>query len=324
MTRRGSLTSIYCLILLCLCLTACSNDEHSSTPTVDDSTSSVTNLDSTPDNVKGSRDNTPHCLVPDASGTDTIGNESVTIDISHNNEGYICISYSGDSDRPRTVITTPTGITYQYELTKGGCDVFPLTDNNGAYNVAVYELISGDEYSVLFRSDFDVNITNEFLAYLYPNQYVNFDKDTKAVALSSELVEPCNSDLEAIQAVYNYVIANITYDYDKASSVESTYIPNIDKTLQEKKGICFDFASLMATMLRSQNIPTRLEIGYAGDTYHAWISTYVEDVGWVNGIIEFNGKDWEIMDPTLATTTSEDKLRNFIKEGDNYVTKYMY
>ncbi len=33
------------------------------------------------------------------------------------------------------------------------------------------------------------------------------------------------------------------------------YLPDVDSILQEKKGICFDYAALMATMLQSQNIP---------------------------------------------------------------------
>ena len=69
---------------------------------------------------------------------------------------------------------------------------------------------------------------------------------------------------------------NFTYDYDKAATVSSGYLPVVDTVLDSKTGICFDYAAVMASMLRSQNIPTRLEIGYAGDAYHAWISVYVK------------------------------------------------
>ena len=71
-------------------------------------------------------------------------------------------------------------------------------------------------------------------------------------------------------------------------------LPNVDETLKTGKGICFDYAALMTSMLRSQRIPTKLEVGYAGETYHAWISTYVDDKGWVDDIIEFDGKDWQL------------------------------
>ena len=59
----------------------------------------------------------------------------------------------------------------------------------------------------------------------------------------------------------------------------------MDKVFTENTGICFDYAAVMATMLRTQAIPTRLEVGYAGEEYHAWVSTYIKDKGWINGII---------------------------------------
>ena len=80
----------------------------------------------------------------------------------------------------------------------------------------------------------------------------------------------------------------------------------------------------MTAMLRSQRIPTRVEVGYAGTAYHAWISTFVEEVGWVNGMIKFDGHDWSLMDPTFASTTEADQLKDFIGNGENYILKYVY
>ena len=84
----------------------------------------------------------------------------------------------------------------------------------------------------------------------------------------------------------------------------------------------FDYAAVMASMLRCERIPTRLEVGYMGDVYHAWISTYIKDKGWVNGIIEFDGNDWKLMDPTFASTSSDPK--DFLTQTDEYITKYVY
>jgi len=80
----------------------------------------------------------------------------------------------------------------------------------------------------------------------------------------------------------------------------------------------------MASILRSQQIPTHLEVGYAGTVYHAWISTYIKDVGWVNGIIQFDGTDWELMDPTFGASTGSKELKKFIGDGENYMVKYIY
>lgn len=102
-----------------------------------------------------------------------------------------------------------------------------------------------------------------------------------------------------MQNIYNFVIKNISYDEEKAQNVSYGYLPNVDDTLASGTGICFDYAALMTAMLRSQNIPTKLEVGYSGDTYHAWISTYVDDKGWVDNIIEFDlgipGRSWILL-----------------------------
>ena len=78
--------------------------------------------------------------------------------------------------------------------------------------------------------------------------------------------------------------------------------------------LAFDYASLMTRLLRSQHIPTKLEVGYSGEAYHAWISVYLDEVGWVDNIIEFDGKDWSLMDPTLASN-SADSVKKYIGDG---------
>ena len=141
---------------------------------------------------------------------------------------------------------------------------------------------------------------------------------------------------QAIQMCDLSIDENITSlvekDYSRSSAddirymqqLNNTYIPNVDEILSKKTGICLDYAAVMASMLRSQKIPTRLEVGYAGEAYHAWISTYVEDQGWINGIIQFDGENWSIMDPTFAANTSEKELKKFIGDGSKYLVKYIY
>ena len=42
------------------------------------------------------------------------------------------------------------------------------------------------------------------------------------------------------------MITNISYDEEKARTVESGYLPDVDETLESGKGICFDYAALNA------------------------------------------------------------------------------
>ena len=274
------------------------------------------------DTKKSNRDNEPVVLTGSADGTVTYGNESVTIDASHTQNGYLMISYTGQNPKVKLQITGVDDITYTYNLHGDGYETFPLTAGSGTYQIGIFENIEGTSYATLFTQSIDAQLENEFDPYLYANQYVNFNANSKAVAEAKKISSSAGDDLEVIQNVYNYMISNFTYDYDKAATVQSGYLPDVDEVFEQKTGICFDYAAVMATMLRCERIPTRLEVGYAGDIYHAWISTYIHDKGWVNGIIEFDGKDWKLMDPTFASTSSDPK--DFVTEADDYVTKYVY
>ena len=304
-------------ILLCMSLVFCSCGAENKQSGGD----SATKQSESSQDTKGSRDNTPVVLTGQADGTVTYGCESVTIDASHISEGYIMVSYTGTNEKVKLQITGPDEVVYTYDL-HGDYETFPLTAGSGSYTVGVFENIEGTSYSTLFTQTIDVKIDDEFGPYLYANQYVNFDGDSKVVEKAEELSKPCNDDLEVIEQVYNYMISNFTYDYDKAESVQSGYLPDVDEVFEAQTGICFDYAAVMAAMLRSQRIPTRLEVGYAGDVYHAWISTYIEEQGWVNGIIQFDGKNWELMDPTFASTSS--KPEDFITNTDEYITKFVF
>lgn len=270
------------------------------------------------------RDNTPVCLIPAADGKSVFENEVARVDASHLEEGYVMVQYTGQNPKVKLQITDPDTITYTYDLRTTNFETFSLSAGDGTYHLVVYENLEGKQYATVFSLDLDVKITNTFGAFLYPNQYVNFTKDSKAVALAKELATPAQNDLDVVTNIYNYVTTHITYDFEKAKEVESGYLPDIDITLDTGKGICLDYAALMTSMLRSQRIPTRMEVGYAGEAYHAWLSTYIKDVGWINGIIQFDNKGWTLMDPTFACTSSEEELKHFINNENNYRTKYIY
>lgn len=269
------------------------------------------------------RDSTPKILDPSSPGARICGNEVVEIDMSNASEGYITVHYKGTNEKVKFQITGPNGVTYTYDL-DGDVDVIPLVAGDGEYNIGCFENISGTEYAIAYTDSVSLVVDNEFGPYLYPNLYVDFDENTEAVALGSELVAESKNDLDAVNAIYRYIVDNIVYDHDFAAIVESGYVPDVDFVLAKKSGICFDYAALMCVMLRSQGIPTRLEVGYAGSAYHAWISTYIEDEGWIDGVIKFDGSSWTLMDPTFAANSEKESFEKFIGDGSNYVTVYVY
>ncbi len=261
---------------------------------------------------------------PSAPGTTVIGNESVTIDISNATEGYYQVSYHGSNPKVKLQVLGPDQIKYTYNI-KNEPVYLPFSGGNGEYQFALYEQVVDTQYSTAFKDSIQVEVRNEFLPFLYPNMYVNFTDTTRAISLSRDLTANCGSDLEIVSTVYHYITDNITYDKEEAQTVAYDYLPDVDEVLATKKGICFDYASLMASMLRCHSIPTRLQVGYAGEAYHAWISTYIEDVGWIDGIVQFHGDTWSLMDPTFAANgKNSSTVKEFIGDGTNYKTLYTY
>lgn len=261
---------------------------------------------------------------PQASGTTVFSNGSAVIDASNASQGYVMVKYSGGTSRIKVRISKGTEYTYDLN-TAGNYEVFPLTEGSGTYTIKVFQQVQGTSYAQVMSQTVTANIGYSQSPFLYPNQFCNFNANSAVVAKAAELTGGIADPLAKVQAVYRYAIDHISYDYQKAASVQSGYLPVPDATLASGKGICFDYAAVMTSMLRSQDIPTKLVIGYTGGTYHAWVSVYLTGQGWVDNIIYFDGTNWRYMDPTFASSGKGDAaVSNYISNQANYQAKFTY
>ena len=214
-----------------------------------------------------------------------------------------------------------------YESRFGSCDVNWTTSNaavianDGTVNCQKIET------KVTLTGHFQVQENREFKADVVFDVTVSADPDdNSAVAKAAELCKSCTTNLEKVEAVYNYVVNSLTYDTNKAATVQKGYVPNVDSVLAAGTGICFDYAALMSAMLRSQGVPIKLVVGYVGgSTYHAWINCWDENGGWVDEVIYFDGKEWKLMDPTFASSGNQSEaIMQYIGNGTNYKVKFLY
>ena len=260
-----------------------------------------------------------------ASGVKTKKTAEAVIDYSNTADGYVMMQYTaGTTSRIKVQVKGPTA-TYTYNLTPGKWEVFPLSDGNGAYTFTVYRNVSGTKYAAVVSASCEVTLKDEFGPFLYSNQYVDYAAAPKATEKAAALLAGETDTLKKVGAVYHYVVENTTYDREKAATVKSGYLPVLDTVLETKKGICFDYAALMAGMLRSQGIPCKLVVGYAGTAYHAWISVWSAETGWIDGAIWFDGSAWHRMDPTYASSGGQSQsIMAYIGDGTNYTAKYLY
>ncbi len=252
-------------------------------------------------------------------------NTRAAIDYSNTAEGYVMVKVAQESGkRWKAQVKGPT-TTYTYNLTPTRWEVFPLSDGSGEYQITVYENISGTKYAAVLSHKYTVTLKDAFGAFLYPNQYVNYQNAPNTVAKAVELTAESTDALDKVAKVYDFVVKNLTYDKELARTVASGYLPDLDAVLEKKTGICFDYAAMMAGMLRSQGVPCKLVVGYAGTAYHAWISVWTVEQGWIEQVIWFNGESWHRMDPTFASSGKNSaSILKYIGDGTNYTAKYFY
>ena len=262
-------------------------------------------------------------LVPEAPGKKTLGTSPLVLDISDTDQGYLTAVSDSTDQMMNVQLTAEDGVVYSYFISPGESAVIPFSSGSSTYQVSCYQQISDSQYAALYADTLEIKLANEFLPFLYPNQYVNFTPDSEASKLALSMVSEDTSDIDALQTIYNYVVSHVTYDYDLADTVASGYLPDVDETLQTGKGICFDYAALTTAMLRSCDIPCKLQIGYAGDIKHAWINVYIRSRGWVDKAVEFSGDSWSRMDPTFDSNREDkDNIQEYIGDNNNYTVQF--
>lgn len=228
------------------------------------------------------------------------------IDASHSANGYIVVKHTGSSKRLKVQIKKDS-LTYNYDLNNTGTnEVFPLQMGDGSYSVRTLENVAGSSYKELCSVSFPVKLSSVNAPFLNPNQYVNYTSSSQTVKKAAELCANSKTDVEKLKAVYSFMIQNIKYDYEKAATVTSGYLPNVDVILSSKKGICFDYSAVMASMLRSQGVPCKLVVGSvdAVAATHSWNEVYLQGTGWITIKIENTKTGWKLMDPTFGASNS--------------------
>ena len=248
--------------------------------------------------------------------------QRVMLDLSAVSDGVVAVSAQSDKRLKFQVVKGEEA--YNYNLASDGTpSIFPLQCGDGEYRFRVMENVVDKKYAELFSRTVDVKLSDPFAPFLRPSDYVNFNADSACVKKAAELAKTAGTPLGLVAAVYGFVCQTVRYDEELARTVKSGYLPVPDRTMLSGKGICFDYAALAASMLRSQGIPTRMVFGYVApdQLYHAWNMFYTEETGWVTVSFEVTANSWVRLDLTFAANGADSQ---FIGDGSNYADVYYY
>lgn len=221
--------------------------------------------------------------------------------------GIVRIFYNEAVEKKMKLIVQLGDQKYVYNLFRSNDYVnYPLQLGDGSYTVSIYENTTGTKYKKVAASSYNVKLKDANNVYLQSVLEISWNEDDESIKLADELVaqaletkkaktaaskraQVVLTEKEVINTLYMYVIKNIKYDYKKIDTIDYTYLPDNDALLIIKKGICYDYSSLLASMLRSQGIPTKMAKGYANKStvYHAWNEIYLS-----------TEKRWVVVDTT--------------------------
>jgi len=91
--------------------------------------------------------------------------------------------------------------------------------------------------------------------YLTPNQFIN-GKDTKIKSLAKKVLGQEKNLLTVVKKLYDFTLEYLTY----GKPIDGLY--PYSQALNEKITDCGGFSTFLASLLQSQNIPSRLVVGF--------------------------------------------------------------
>lgn len=229
-------------------------------------------------------------------------NES--FDITNVNKGVIVVKHKDDLSASYRVLVKKGDKQLTYPYSPDGKPItFPLQLGNGDYTIAVLKNISGSKFAVVTSVNAKVELKDQNIVFVQSIQNVNWSDTDKAILFGKDLLKG-KDDKSSVEAIYDYMVKNVVYDWDKISKLTLDYVPSIAKTFVDNKGICYDYSSMIAAILRSNGYPTKLVKGYTTyvDGYHAWNEVYI-------------GGKWYIIDATVDAGTTQQTM---FKEASKY------
>lgn len=121
--------------------------------------------------------------------------------------------------------------------------------------------------------------------FLQDSSYIDLTPEAWRLAL--DIKGDSQDVFQTSYGIMDYIYSE--YEYDTIATNVTTHA---SETLENKRGVCQDFAHAMVALCRSLRIPARYVSGYfydatrdrslrGSEASHAWAEVYVEPLGWV-------------------------------------------
>ena len=228
-------------------------------------------------------------------------------------------------------------------------EIFNLTfdlDNisKGKHLVEIYSGNENDEtfWSFLSRS-FEIDYINSEWVIVENVNYKNnleisknksefafkiIPVTSKVKKFSDEIVIDCQSDLEKVSKIYEWITTNIAYDMKSFNlKINSYYAP--DDVLDTGKAVCYGVALTFRALCHAQGIPCTVELGTLMDeegnfVSHSWNEVYIDGKwGFVDCTSDL-GYIYNDNDELEKTNNGDVNFEYFLCDLNGISNKYTY
>jgi transglutaminase-like putative cysteine protease len=203
-----------------------------------------------------------------------------------------------------TEIALPPSTNYQ-DVSLINLDPKPenvIQDKDGNW-LAQYRLKSAEKMDVLAEGTVEVGLEPK-QEPLTPEEQAAYVTEQKYWEISNDKVRELADTLKTPQAIYNYVINALHYDFARVTE-EKPRLGALSAIQNPNSAVCREFTDLFIALARAEGIPAREVDGYAytenakqrplaleKDILHVWPEYYDKDK-----------KTWIMVDPTWGSTT---------------------
>jgi len=250
-----------------------------------------------------------------ASSAALYATATVAFDKEHLSKGIIGVKYTSNTEKKTRVLIQHGEQRYQYNIRSSNSFVyFPLQLGNGEYKVGVFENIEGTRFAAVASEIVNVRLDDSARVFLNSIQIVEWSDRMNTVSVARELTRNKTTEKEKIEVVYQYMVQQFRYDFDKLGNLQYDYIPVIDDVVKKRLGICYDYSAVFASMLRSLGIKCKLVMGYTPNVreFHAWNEVFMD------------GR-WVVVDTTFDSQMFAANVRaSFEKPRSDYTMSFEY
>lgn len=225
-------------------------------------------------------------------------------------EGHVRISGSTTQKKIKLlVVGADKQVWYEIKLDSGKFNEEIWFDSPGKYTIRVMVNEYDRKYS--YGPGITLENTEELNQYLIPEKHIE-SNDAAIIDTARRITKGYSGGIERVKAIYEWVIDNMEYDYDKLYKHSQGKYDNqygAVNAIKTKRGVCYDYSTLTAALARSLGIQAKVVEGNLSKSpfkgFHAWNEVFIPELD-----------SWISIDTTLGDTTGESYF-DFEKHDEN-------